>query len=196
MKYVKKNSLRVLLFTCILCVNNANAIPQLRPIPWITHKAVLFLYQFIKTHPNAKVLEFGSGSSTIWFAQRTKNLVSVEHSAQWFDEVGKILTANPKCSTVKRIFHKIPYYSVCEGFADNYFDLILVDGRNRNGCIKHAIRILKHGGVLMLDNAERPYYQPGIKLLASWKGISTDQPDPDSCGFTYPGWKTNWYIKP
>ncbi len=184
------------LFACLLNLMFANALASLRPVPWLTHKAIIFLDQFMKTRPNAKVLEFGSGSSTLWFAQRTKNLVSVEHAVQWFDEVGKILNANPKCFTVKRIFHTVPYYSVCEDFTDNYFDLILVDGRNRNGCIKHAIRILKRGGVLMLDNAERPYYQPGIKLLEGWKSVSTDQPEPDSCGFTYPGWRTNWYTKP
>lgn len=169
---------------------------SLRPVPWVTHKAVLFLEQFMKDHPDAKILEFGSGSSTIWFAKRTKNLVSVEHSSQWFTDVKKILEEESGCLPVNLILKDMPYYSVCDTFPDNYFDLILVDGRNRSGCIKNSIRILKSGGILMLDNAERPYYQKALDLLIGWQSTSTDQPEPDTCGFTYPGWKTNWYVKP
>ncbi|MEX0597447.1 MAG: class I SAM-dependent methyltransferase [Candidatus Paceibacterota bacterium] len=150
----------------------------------------------MKKHPNAKVLEFGSGSSTIWFAKNTKNLTSVEHSPKWFTKIKELLTSNDECQKVNLILHDRPYYTICNQFPDNYFDLILVDGRNRNGCIKHSIRILKPGGTLMLDNAERPYYQKSLNLLKNWQAFSADQPQPDTCGFTYPGWKTNWYIKP
>ena len=34
------------------------------------------------------------------------------------------------------------------------------------------------------------------KLLKNWKKVETTQLEPDSCGFTYPNWRTNWYIKP
>lgn len=191
---MKKNNCLYFIIICFL--NSVIIAHPLRPIPWVTHKAVLFLDQFMKDNPHAKVLEFGCGSSTLWFAQRTKNLVSIEHSAQWFNDINSMLHENEKCFPVQLILHEMPYYSVCDNFPDNYFDLILVDGRNRSGCIKNAIRTLKHGGILMLDNAERPYYQKALDLLVGWESISTDQPEPDSCGFTYPDWKTNWYIKP
>src|SRR3990167_4328675 len=77
-----------------------------------------------------------------------------------------------------------PYYSIANLFPDEYFDLILVDGRNRKGCILHAIRTLKRGGVLMLDNAERPYYKKAIELLEGWKATSAVQNKPDSCNFS------------
>lgn len=151
----------------------------------------------MKEHPDARILEFGSGSSTVWFAQRTKNLTSVEHSPEWFNEMNKILNSDKKYFKVQFFLHPTPYYDICNEFPDNYFDLILVDGRNRSGCIKNSIRILKSGGVLMLENAERPYYQKALNLLSRWRSVSTNQkPEPDSCGFTYPNWKTNWYIKP
>lgn len=108
---------------------------SLRPIPWVTHKAYLFLDEFIKNNINSYVLEFGCGSSTLWFAQRTKNLVSVEHSVKWFNSINKVLKTSKKYFKVNLILHSQPYFVICNNFPENYFDLILVDGRNRKGCI-------------------------------------------------------------
>jgi predicted O-methyltransferase YrrM len=190
---MKKNN--IFLPFCITIVSfYLQADVSFRPIPWVTHEAFLFLEKFMAVHPEAKVLEFGAGSSTIWFAQRTKHLVSIEHSEHWFNCVKNALANNGTPATL--VLHNLPYYDVCNQFEDNFFDLILVDGRNRSGCIKNAIRILKTKGVLMVDNAERPYYQKALNLLGSWKSFSHEQKSPDTCGFMYPGWKTNWYIKP
>lgn len=169
---------------------------NLRPIPWITHEAFLLLDQYMNTHDHPNILEFGAGASTIWLSKRTKNLVSVEHNIKFFNLISEKLTNSPESFPVKHIFHKTPYYSVCDIFPNDYFDLIVIDGRNRKGCIKNAIRILKPNGILILDNAERPYYQGGKDLLSSWKVYSFIQNGPDSCNFTYPNWTTNCYVKP
>jgi predicted O-methyltransferase YrrM len=192
---MKKNNIWKILILILCHLSLVHGHPM-RPIPWVTHKAVLFLEHFMKANPNAHILEFGSGSSTIWFAKKTAHLVSVEHSEKWFSIVDNILKTTPECFPVQLVLHERPYYTVCNDFPDEFFDLVLVDGRNRSGCIKYAIRILKRGGILMLDNAERPYYQKAIKLLKGWKEVSAKQVGLDSCGFTYPNWTTNWYIKP
>lgn len=194
---MKKNSLSALIL--VVCFGHADATVEdikLRPVPWVTHEAVLFLEKFMEEHPDARVLEFGSGASTVWFAKRTKNLTSVEHSPEWHSKMTNILATTVECSPVNLMLLERPYFTICDTFFDNHFDLILVDGRNRSGCMRDSMRILKPGGVLMLDNAERPYYQKAIRLLQGWKGVSTNQPGPDSCGFTYPNWQTNWYFKP
>src|SRR6185437_13464320 len=50
-------------------------------------------------------------------------------------------------------------YATCiDQFADNYFDIVLVDGRSRPSCLYHSINKVKKGGLLVLDNAERSYY--------------------------------------
>ncbi len=167
----------------------------LRPIPWVTHDAVCFLDDFMKNNPNASILEFGSGASTIWFAQITQNLVSIEHSPQWATEV-KNLLKEKNCFAVNYILHPTPYYTLCNRFKNESFDLILVDGRNRSGCIKHSIPLLKRGGIMMIDNAERSWYQKGLNLLKNWKSYKTVQNKPDTCGFFYTNWQTHWYIKP
>ena len=46
------------------------------------------------------------------------------------------------------------------------FDLISIDGRARVGCFPRALELIKpHGGVLVLDNSERPNYTPGVDLV-------------------------------
>lgn len=44
----------------------------MRPIPWLNEGAVEFLDKYLSEHPDAKILEFGSGASTIWIAKRNK----------------------------------------------------------------------------------------------------------------------------
>ncbi|NGX39789.1 MAG: hypothetical protein KR126chlam1_01122 [Chlamydiae bacterium] len=169
---------------------------SLRPVPWITDEAVAFLEMFCEENPEAKILEFGSGASTLWFAKRTPNLYSVEHDERFYALVQKELSTNPDCFPAKHYLRKRPYYSIADEFSDGYFDLIVVDGRNRKGCMARSIRILKPGGILMLDNAERRYYHPVFPLLEGWDCTVTQQRGPDQCGFCYPGWETTWWIKP
>lgn len=54
-------------------------------------------------------------------------------------------------------------------FPEAYFDVILVDGRARPSCIQQALPHLKNGGLLVVDNTERPYY------LAPFKDIFDQQ---------------------
>ena len=168
---------------------------DLRPVPWLTEGAIAFLEQFLDQHPEAKVLEFGSGASTLWLSQRVSVLVSIEHSTPWYQTVQKALKRCGK-RHVRLMLASLPYYTVCDQFPPGYFDLILIDGRYRRGCICHSIPILKRGGVLMLDNSERSYYKEGIDLIRGWEGSSALQASPDSCGFWYPGWTTSWWKKP
>ena len=50
------------------------------------------------------------------------------------------------------------YASVIEQYEDNYFDLVLIDGRARPSCFMHAAAKVKLGGYIVLDNAEREQY--------------------------------------
>lgn len=50
------------------------------------------------------------------------------------------------------------YASYIDRFPENYFDIVLVDGRSRPSCIYHSLNKVKQGGLLVIDNAERDYY--------------------------------------
>jgi len=188
---IKYSGIFFFLLVCMM-VSKADA---LRPVPWLTEGAIEFLDDYFKKKPNAKVLEFGSGASTIWFAKKTKNFVSIEHDAKWYRTINSKLKAMGAWQ-VKYRYIPLPYYEVCDNFENEHFDLIVVDGRDRVKCIEKAIRILKEGGILMLDNSERKRYNRAYELMRKWPLYEEEQKKPDSCGFWYRGWKTSWWIKP
>ena len=47
-------------------------------------------------------------------------------------------------------------------FPDNYFDVVLIDGRARSSCIAHSSRKVKTNGILILDDAERRWYLSNV----------------------------------
>lgn len=168
---------------------------HIRTEPWLTENAIFFLKGYLAGKPEAVILEFGSGTSTLWFAKQTPNLYSVEHNKKYY-ELNKKELAKDDYYPVAYYLCPRPYYNICEQFPDDFFDLILVDGRNRKGCIAHSISKLKPGGVLMLDNSERIKYRAVFPLIANWEHHSTKQTRPDQFGYFYSGWRTDWWIKP
>lgn len=155
--------------------------------PWLTYRAAKWLDSYLE--PVMRVFEYGSGGSTVFFAQRSKKVVSVEHSPEWYQVVQETLS-ELKISNVEYIlkepekvdrereadysdpfsyssgfqhtFEQISfheYVKVIDNYPDGYFDLVLVDGRARPSCIMHAAHKIKQGGVILLDNSDRRRYK-------------------------------------
>jgi hypothetical protein len=57
------------------------------------------------------------------------------------------------------------YVKAIDSFPKNYFDIVLVDGRARNCCIKRAMAHVKEEGYLVVDNTDRRYYLEGFTEL-------------------------------
>ena len=49
--------------------------------PWIPFEATNWLEHYLK--PHMKVFEYGSGGSTIFFAERVAEVISIEHDKKW-----------------------------------------------------------------------------------------------------------------
>jgi hypothetical protein len=60
---------------------------QGRPLPWITYAAQEVLSQIVR--PNFRVFEFGCGNSSLWWADRVKEVVSIDHDPEWLQRVGQ-----------------------------------------------------------------------------------------------------------
>jgi predicted O-methyltransferase YrrM len=65
------------------------------PVPWFTYPAIRQLERMVS--PQWRVLEFGSGFSTLWWAQRVAEVVSVEHDPGW---AARLRAAGPSNVTV------------------------------------------------------------------------------------------------
>ncbi len=178
-----------------------------RKEPWITESANEWLSGFINNNRGLKIAEFGSGASTVWFLNQ-KNvdyLLSVEHDAGWYKSVALRLSKphdyfhhnwNLSMTAFNYDLCERPYNKRIKLCNDEYFDFILIDGRDRVKCIASAIPKLKKGGVLMLDNSERIEYVDGVEMMKGWDTIVFYQPLPDKYGFTYDNWQTSIFTKP
>ena len=153
-------------------INNNKSL-NIHKTPLLTQKAIEFLEKFFQQKPNAKVLEFGSGSSTIWLSKLTKNLIYIEHDAKWFQQIKNYIQKQKNCYPVDIKLLPRPYHRICENYLQEYFDLIIVDGRDRMKCFEASIKLLKPGGILMLDDAQRERYKQAQDLLRNWQFTKT-----------------------
>lgn len=137
--------------------NNGN------PIPWLTYPFVKFIDK--RLNKDMIVFEYGSGNSTIWFAERVKEIISVEHDLAWFENVKMRMPENAYV-----VYHQLEYhgkYAEEIGNHNKKFDLIIIDGRDRNYCAELAIKHLSDNGVVVFDNADLHIYLQGVSELIS-----------------------------
>jgi hypothetical protein len=168
-------------------------------VPWITYRARSWLGRFVR--PGLRAFEWGAGGSTIYLAERASTLSTVEHDAAWCERVRLALTARglgDRCELRHVPAQRIPiddaqsgsslgYRSSRAGHEDDDFrdychaidtpanaeyDLVLVDGRARLGCIHAARSHVARGGVIILDNSERlDYGVAGAVLGGEWVSV-------------------------
>ncbi|MDJ0728378.1 MAG: hypothetical protein QNJ33_00120 [Crocosphaera sp.] len=183
--------------------------------PWISFGAIAFLKT--KLSKKMRVYEYGVGGSTIFFAKRVKEVFSCEHDPDWGNKVIQrleklnyknynlhiqepILTTNLSNQTPSDINSYIsssPDFKNCSfqdyvesinKYENEYFDIILVDGRARPSCMKHAINKVSKNGYIILDNAERQHYLEACQMLDSrqYRRLDFYGPGPYNLYF----WKT------
>jgi len=134
-------------------------------IPWFSYAAIDFLEDFLK--PNMSVCEYGSGGSTLFFAQRVNSVFSIEDNAKWFE----LLSARLLQKDIRNVTLKLCPFDFKEpkGFEnseylhaipDQRFDVIVVDGSEewtqvRPICFQKAEARVKQGGIIVVDDSWR-----------------------------------------
>lgn len=110
--------------------------------------------------------EWGSGRSTIWFAERVRSLVSVEHNPGWYGRISTQLKAKGLGNVEYHLCEDAQDYSRLAGkFPSEGFDFCLVDGETRDDCALEAISLVKPGGIVIVDNCN--WYLPTPKYSRS-----------------------------
>jgi hypothetical protein len=172
--------------------------------PWLSYDAIGYMEERLR--PDSVVFEYGSGGSTLWFAERVRRVTSIEHDPDWHARVVQearragitnctIVLREPTrwASSEAEIADKRGEYSspsapgsfedyvrACEGFADETFDLVLVDGKTRSACLRQVASKVRLGGLLALDDSERPLFRDDVLSLAAWPSTTFEGLRPGS----------------
>lgn len=122
------------------------------PLPWITYPCIDFLKQLDFTERS--VFEWGSGYSTLFWSKKAKRIVSVEADPSWYEIVKRTTPSNCDVRLTPRELHS--YVGVIEESKDE-FDVVSIDGPGdfRPACAHAAIKHLKRGGMILLDNSDQ-----------------------------------------
>lgn len=152
--------------------------------PWFSFPSIDYLAEL--SSPDMRVLEFGCGYSTIWWARRVSHVTSVERSTHWIAEVRHALSKHAMANVelisfagfkgateeeIKAGYDPIQLEPTIQryvqaGLRKNVlYDVIVVDDVFRNEAAAAAIAQLKPGGMLILDDSERERYKPTFDLF-------------------------------
>jgi hypothetical protein len=138
------------------------------PIPWFTYPSIEYLKQL--DLKNFNCLEWGCGNSSLFFAQKTKHITSIEDNENWFHTVDKKI--KELCIyNADILFAKNEKEYIYPSIEDKY-DLIIIDGKYRMECIYTAIKLFSGKGFIILDNSNR--YPDLCKIFRDNKFLQVD----------------------
>jgi hypothetical protein len=148
------------------------------PTPWYTYAALEWLTP--RVHLAETVFEFGAGFSTVWYGRQVRQVVAVDHVSGWLDQVRKLVGENvtlllrDTSASDLAVENKSPYQSALDEYPPDSFDIIVVDGMERVKCACAAPSQLRHNGIIILDNSDRPSFRPAIDFLHEQKFARID----------------------
>jgi predicted O-methyltransferase YrrM len=141
--------------------------------PWLAFSAIDYLQGLVS---GRRVFEFGSGMSTLWFAERCKDVVSVESNPEWYQTMSRKTEGFQNARLVFADSKETYVGAIAK--AGGLFDLILVDGLYREECLDLARTYLSPGGVLIVDNTDtisgladqikRQYRDSDVRKFRGW----------------------------
>jgi len=135
-----------------------------RPLPWYSYPSIDFLKY--RNYEEKIVLEFGGGQSTLWWAERAKNVVTLEGDKGWYEKIKGNMPDNADLTYVSMESKEANVSQVKESLSEKNheeYDVIIIDGLYRFEMIDIAINYLKEDGIIICDNAEGYGFYEGFK---------------------------------
>jgi hypothetical protein len=128
------------------------------------------------------MLEYGSGYSTLHFAQFVRAYYSIEHDRGWYNLTKTLINRSPSVSSIIKQYVLIPvdpgYKGWLGGFAEgnrkqfhdyiravhslnvSKFDIVLIDGRARVECALEIRPFIRKDSIVFVhDYTHRTYYK-------------------------------------
>jgi hypothetical protein len=185
---------------------------SVQPIPWLSFNAISHLKKLVR--PDMVVFEFGSGGSTLFWSKHVTKVISIEHEPEWYHRMKddfnnrnlrnvdyNLITPEPDGHFYEKSASNPDHYISSDihfkgknfesyvrhidKYPDGFFDIVVVDGRARPSCIAHAVKKIKNGGLLILDNSERKHYAYSLQQFTkTWDRRDFLGPVPYSYNFS------------
>ncbi len=165
--------------------------------PWWSYKAAdaVEVWAANKERP-LRAFEWGAGASSMWLADRVDELHSVEHHTGFASTVQAMAPdhmtlhvveptergPNPYAPSKKRGHEDLDFeeYVRTIDVVGGMFDMIVIDGRARATCFRHALPHLAPGGIIIFDNSSRSEYRAAMAtadvVVEDYKGLTPAHP--------------------
>ena len=140
--------------------------------PWIVPAAIGWLGR--RTRRHWRVLELGSGRSTVWLAKRTGSVLAFEDNEHWLERARALLADAGLVNVDLRGLPVERFVPEVKALEDAAYDLVVVDflesaEATRVDAVRVARPKLRPGGYLLLDDSDRPAYAEAFELLDGWR---------------------------
>lgn len=129
-----------------------------RPIPWYTYPSLEYLQR--QSFVGKRILEFGGGQSTLWWAARADYVMTIETDEAWAKHLQGSAPRNATViyldlTTGTRRGHVAALQDRLRTEHPEPFDIIVIDGaKYRSSYAKLARDFLSRDGAIICDNAE------------------------------------------
>jgi methyltransferase family protein len=195
--------------TSLTRVHDSLAIAEL-DVPWWTYGAIDVVDAWLRARRRPiRVFEFGSGASTLWLARRADEVHTVEHHAEFAARMGPVFaayrgirlhrveapaSARPRVPSGKAGHQGLDFadYVATIDRVGGRFDLVVVDGRAREACLRASLPHLAADGLVVFDNSGRRRYRRAIAesglLERRFAGLTPTLPYPEQTSLlAFPG---------
>ncbi|MEB3302433.1 MAG: class I SAM-dependent methyltransferase [Cyanobacteriota bacterium] len=136
--------------------------PLAQNFPWWSFAAI---QQADRLFPGKRIFEWGSGGSTLRYAQMGAQITAIEDDSEWLEAVQ---TALEKAGVAHQVTMKyIPFdfdqpahftsSSYCQAHSDGSWDVVIIDGQDKTfceriTCFRHAEPRMQPGSIILVDD--------------------------------------------
>lgn len=142
--------------------------------PWMSDHAVAALAAVLR--PGFRVLELGSGESSLWLSARVCSVLSYETNRKWFAKLQAATEAAGLQNLTLRFCEGSTLLSSLESLPAGQFDLVIVDHSDstaisRSDTLRAVRRLVSSNGYLLLDDSDRPAYADALGSYNAWSRL-------------------------
>ena len=130
------------------------------PLPWYSYSFISFVKPRLKKE--FSVFEYGCGNSTLWFSNLVGSVKAVEHHRGWYEKISGVL---PKNAELLYYTSENNAYAKSAAGTGKKYDIIIIDGIDRNECVYQSVSSLTERGIIIYDNSDRAEYTESMNFL-------------------------------